>query len=188
MFWYKDFLCCFFRFHFARISSDFSSGALGQNVLPQDFATNSFVRISLGFRQNLNWSNEIFDEISTIFFGGKMLWQNVLPQGKMSSLLAFWRNFPCGKTFCHNILPQKKLSKFRPKLRWNFVKLELKQRNLWRNFNEILTIIFCGKRCGKMDCHKDCHEIFNESFNELSTTDWRNIIPIANHEQHQHKV
>ena len=54
MFWYKDFLCCFFRFHFVRISSDFSSGALWQNVLPQDFATNSFVRISLGFRQNLN--------------------------------------------------------------------------------------------------------------------------------------
>ena len=52
MFWYKDFLCCFFRFHFVRISSDFSSGALWQNVLPQDFATNSFVRISLGFRQN----------------------------------------------------------------------------------------------------------------------------------------
>ena len=67
MFWYKDFLCCFFRFHFVRISSDFSSGALWQNVLPQDFATNSFVRISLGFRQNLNWSNEIFDEISTKF-------------------------------------------------------------------------------------------------------------------------
>ena len=67
MFWYKDFLCCFFRFHFVRISSDFSSGALWQNVLPQDFATNSFVRISLGFRQNLNWSNEIFDEISTEF-------------------------------------------------------------------------------------------------------------------------
>ena len=37
-----------------------------------------------------------------------------------------------------------------------------------------------------MDCHKDCHEIFNESFNELSTTDWRYTIPIANHEQHQH--
>ena len=67
MFWYKDFLCCFFHFHFVRISSDFSSGALWQNVLPQDFATNSFVRISLGFRQNLNWSNEIFDEISTEF-------------------------------------------------------------------------------------------------------------------------
>ena len=81
MFWYKDFLCCFFRFHFVRISSDFSSGALWQNVLPQDFATNSFVRISLRFRQNLNWSNEIFDEISTIFLCGKMLWQNVLPQG-----------------------------------------------------------------------------------------------------------
>ena len=33
-------------------------------------------------------------------------------------------------------------------------------------------------------------EIFNESFNELSTTDWRYsyTIPIANHEQHQHKI
>ena len=39
-----------------------------------------------------------------------------------------------------------------------------------------------------MDCHKDCHEIFNESFNELSTTDWRYTVPIANHEQHQHKI
>ena len=39
-----------------------------------------------------------------------------------------------------------------------------------------------------MDCHKDCHEIFNESFNELSTTDWRYTIPIANHEQHQHNI
>ena len=39
-----------------------------------------------------------------------------------------------------------------------------------------------------MDCHKDCHEIFNESFNELSTTDWRYTIPIANHEQHQHNL
>ena len=89
MFWYKDFLCCFFRFHFVRISSDFSSGALWQNVLPQDFATNSFVRISLGFRQNLNWSNEIFDEILTFFFVAKCY----------------------GKTFCHNILPQKKIVK-----------------------------------------------------------------------------
>ena len=87
MFWYKDFLCCFFHFHFVRILSDFSSGALWQNVLPQDFATNSFVRISLGFRQNLNWSNEIFDEILTIFFCGKMLWQNVLPQKKFVKIL-----------------------------------------------------------------------------------------------------
>ena len=110
MFWYKDFLCCFFHFHFVRILSDFSSGALWQNVLPQDFATNSFVRISLGFRQNLNWSNEIFDEILTIFFCGKMLWQNV-PQGKFRKTL-HWRIFPCGKTFCHNILPQKKFVKF----------------------------------------------------------------------------
>ena len=39
-----------------------------------------------------------------------------------------------------------------------------------------------------MDCHKDCHEIFNESLNELSTTDWRYTIPIANHEQHQHNI
>ena len=67
-----------------------------------------------------------------------------------------FRRVLCGKTFCHNILPQKKSSKFRPKLRWNFVKLELKQRNLWRSFNEIFTFIFCGKRCGKMDCHKNC--------------------------------
>ena len=44
----------FFVVSFVFISSDFSSGALWQNVLPQDFATNSFVRISLGFRQNLN--------------------------------------------------------------------------------------------------------------------------------------
>ena len=111
MFWYKDFLCCFFHFHFVRISSEFSSGALWQNVLPQDFATNSFVRILLGFRQNLNWSNEIFDEILTIFFGGKMLRQNVLPQGKFHQNPAFWRIFPCGKTFCHNILPQKQFVK-----------------------------------------------------------------------------
>ena len=129
MFWYKDFLCCFFRFHFVRISSDFSSGALWQNVLPQDFATNSFVRISLGFRQNLNWSNEIFDKISTIFFCGKMLWQNVLPQGKISFPFAFWRNFPCGKTFCHNILPQHFATK---KIVEISSKTSLKFRQTWK--------------------------------------------------------
>ena len=42
----------------------------------------------------------------------------------------------CGKTFCHNILPQKILSKFRQSNRSNFVKLELKQRNLWRILND----------------------------------------------------
>ena len=71
MFWYKDFLCCFFRFHFVRISSDFSSGALWQNVLPQHFATKknrqNFVKQFVQFSSNLSWSNEIFDEISTKF-------------------------------------------------------------------------------------------------------------------------
>ena len=72
IFWYKDFLCCFFRFSFVRISSDFSSGALWQNVLPQYF----FVRIlsELELKQRNLWRN------LNDFFCGKMLWQNVLPQ------------------------------------------------------------------------------------------------------------
>ena len=37
MFWYKDFLCCFFRFHFVRISSDFSSGAILPQILSSEF-------------------------------------------------------------------------------------------------------------------------------------------------------
>ena len=135
MFWYKDFLCCFFHFHFVRISSDFSSGALWQNVLPQDFATNSFVRISLGFRQNLNWSNEIFDEILTIFFCGKMLWQNVLPQGKFRQNPAL-TNF----SLWQNVLPQHFATK---KIRQIFVKqfVQISSNLSWSNeiFDEIST-------------------------------------------------
>ena len=123
MFWYKDFLCCFFRFHFVRISSDFSSGALWQNVLPQDFATNSFVRISLGFRQNLNWSNEIFDEISTIFFVAKCCGKTFCHKAKFRPLSRFDEIFLVAKRFATTFCHKKKSSKFRPKLRWNFVKL-----------------------------------------------------------------
>ena len=36
----------FIDFPFVGISLDFSSGALWQSILPHDFATNSFVRIS----------------------------------------------------------------------------------------------------------------------------------------------
>jgi len=130
MFWYKDFLCCFFHFHFVRISSDFSSGALWQNVLPQDFATNSFVRISLGFRQNLNWSNEIFDEILTIFFCGKMLWQKISSKPSILTIFSLWQN----------VLPQHFATK---KNRQNFVKqfVQISSNLSWSNeiFDEIST-------------------------------------------------
>ena len=65
-----------------------------------------------------------FDEISTKFwtkfrrlFFGKMLWQNVLPQGKFRQNARGDEILPCGKTFCHNILPQKKSLKFRQRFR-----------------------------------------------------------------------
>ena len=45
-FWYNDLCRWFIDVPFVGISLDFSSGALWQNVLPQDFAANSFVRIS----------------------------------------------------------------------------------------------------------------------------------------------
>jgi len=53
-------------------------------------------------------------------------------------------------TKCFLVLPQifakTKSSNFRPNFCWNFVKLELKQRNLWRNFNDFFTIMFVWKK------------------------------------------
>ena len=76
-----------------------------------------------------------------------MLWQNVLPQGTIRQNAGFWRNFPCGKTFCHNILPQKKIVKISSKI-------SLLQFKFWRNPNKILTKEFVAKSCGKTFCHK----------------------------------
>ena len=137
------------------------------------FFRQNFVRISseLELKQRNFWRN--FDD----FF----LWQNVVAKRFAARKIS---SKPCrvltNFSLWQNVLPQHFATK---KNRQNFVKqfvqissnLSWSNRNLWRNFNEIFTIIFCGKRCGKMDCHKDCHEIFNESFNELSTTDWRYI-------------
>ena len=157
MFWYKDFLRCFFRLNFVKFLRLFVGCFVAKRFATR-FATNSLVRISSGFRQNLNWSSEMFDKIWSIFF-----WQNVVakrfarrqnfaPSRVLTIFFLVAQRF--ATTFCHNILPQKQLPKFSPKLRWNFVKFELKQRNLWRNFSKIFAIIFCGKRCGKMGCHK----------------------------------
>ena len=85
MFWYNDFGCWFIDFPFVGISLDFSSGALWQNVLPQDFAANSFVRIS----SKISLLQLKFDEIWTMiltkfernfwrFFWRFFLWQNVV--------------------------------------------------------------------------------------------------------------
>ena len=174
IFWYNDLCRWFIDFPFVGISLDFSSGALWQNVLPQDFGANSFVRISSKISLLQLKFEEIWTMILTKF--GRYFWRFFLWQNVVAKRFATRQNFV------------KIAFKFRQNHRSNFVKFELKQRNLWRKSDEILTKEFVAKSYGKMDCHKNCHEIFNEIFNETrtksSTKPPRYTKSIANHELH----
>ena len=94
MFWYNDFGCWFIDFPFVGISLDFSSGALWQNVLPQDFAANSFVRISSEFRPRFRCFNSNLTKFERWF------WRN-LNEILTIFLTIFFVAKCCGKTFCH---------------------------------------------------------------------------------------
>ena len=153
------------------ISLEFWSGALWQNVLPQDFATNSFIIISSGIRYEIpgTWveATKSWTKFERFFGVAKCCGKTFCHKEKNRPLSRFDEILLCGKTV--HFATKKISSKFRPNFRWNFAKLELKQRDLGRNFNDFLTTLFCGKGCGQMDCHEIFNEIFNETKTESST-------------------
>ena len=150
-------------------------------ILPSHFCSSEF-------RQNLNWSNEIFDEISTIF-----LWQNVVAKcfatrPKKLSPLTFWRKL----SLWQNVLPQhfatKKIveisSKTSLKFRQTWVEATKSLTKFQRNFH----VHFLWQKVWQNGLPQELPQIFNKIFNEFSTIGWRYTRPIANHEQYHHKV
>ena len=72
MFWYKDFLCCFFHFHFVRLFVGCFVAKRFAKRFCHKFFRQNFVRISseLELKQRNLWRN--FD----VFFCGKMLYHS----------------------------------------------------------------------------------------------------------------